>query len=335
MNFDAQILSARLLDVPQAARAAETIGIRTLWLAETQHDPFLPGALVAEHTSSLRFGTAVAISFARSPTTLAYTAWDLAQASNGRFILGLGTQVKAHIEKRFGMLWPESVVKKLREQILGIRALWLNWQTGEPLKIRGEYHRLTLMTPFFNPGPIDTPQIPIYIAGVNTGLARLAGEVSDGFIVHPFHSPRYLREVVYPAIEDGASGAGRQAGSIHRFITAFVATNRAEAEFARQQIAFYASTPSYRGVMALHGWADVAEELSARASRKQWAEMPALIDDKILETFAVVTDPQRLPRVLLDRYQGLADHLAIYLPFIPGERDVFWGRLAEAVNAAP
>ncbi|MBP1702559.1 MAG: luciferase family protein, partial [Chloroflexi bacterium] len=167
MYLDASLPPGPLAQVPGIARAAESLGFDALWSTETLHDPFLPGALVAEHTQRLQFGTAVAIAFARSPATLAYTAWDLAQISNGRFILGLGTQVKAHIERRFGMPWPESVVGKLHEQIQAVRAFWHTWQTGEPLNFRGEYYKLTLMSPFFNPGPISHPDIPIYIAGVN------------------------------------------------------------------------------------------------------------------------------------------------------------------------
>ena len=213
MYLDASLPPVSLKDVPAIAVAAERMGFDALWSTETTHDPFLPGALVAEHTQRLYFGTAVAIAFARSPATLAYTAWDLAQASSGRFILGLGTQVKAHVERRFGMPWPASVVGKLREQIAAIRAFWQTWQSGERLNFRGEYYKLTLMSPFFNPGPIPYPEVPIYLAGVNSGLARLAGECAAGFHAHPFHSPRYLREIVLPAIEQGAvkpAGRGRR-----------------------------------------------------------------------------------------------------------------------------
>jgi probable F420-dependent oxidoreductase len=283
--------------------------------------------LIAEHTQRLRFGTAVAIGFARSPAILAYTAWDLAQASGGRFILGLGTQVKAHIERRFGMPWPESPVNKLREQIAAIRALWQAWQSGERLNFRGEFYKLTLMSPFFNPGPIDHPQIPIFIAGVNTGLARLAGEAADGFHVHPFHSPRYLAEALLPAIEAGAAKAGRSRGEMQVSVTAFAASSPEEEAFTRQQIAFYASTPSYRPVMAAHGWEEAAEKLSALAARGQWGEMPALIDDEMLRTFAVVASPAEIPSALIERYQGLADRLALYVPFLPGKRDEFWESL--------
>jgi probable F420-dependent oxidoreductase len=328
MKFDASFTALSLADVPALARAAEAAGFDTLWTAETQHNPFLPGPLIAEHTRRLKFGTAIAVSFARSPADLAYLAWDLSQASGGRFILGLGTQVRAHIERRFGAAWPDSAVGLLREQIGALRAFWRTWQHGEPLNFRGRYYKLTLMTPFFNPGPIEHPEIPIYIAGVNTGLAGLAGEAADGFVVHPFHSPRYLQEVLLPAIEAGASGSDREPGSVAIFVTAFALTRPEEREYVRQQLAFYASTPSYRAVMALHGWQEAAEALSGLASRRRWEEMPALISDEMLATFATVADPAALGQALLDRYQGLADHLSLYLPFVPGERDAFWRRLA-------
>jgi len=327
MRIDTTLPPVFLNAVPDLARAAEAMGFDGIWPPETQHDPFLPGPLIAENTSKLQFGTAVAIGFARSPATMAYTAWDLAQASQGRFILGLGTQVKGHIERRFGMPWPESVVGKLREQIGAIRAFWKTWQSGERLNFRGEYYKLTLMSPFFNPGPNQYPHIPIYIAGVNTGLARLAGEVADGFHVHPLNSPSYLREVIIPAIEAGASQAGRSRSDVAVCVSAFVVTNPEEKHFMRQQISFYASTPSYRKVFALHGWEDVAEQLSGLAGRGNWGEMPDLVSDEILATFAVVADPDDVPYALRERYQGLADRLGLYIPFRPGERDDFWHRL--------
>jgi probable F420-dependent oxidoreductase/GxxExxY protein len=325
--LDSTLPPLPLSSVPEYARAAEAMGFDTLWTTETQHNPFLPGALIAEHTRNLRFGTAVAIGFARSPATLAYTAWDLAQASGGRFILGLGTQVRAHIERRFGMPWPESPVGKLREQIQAIRAFWHTWQTGERLNFRGDYYKLTLMSPFFDPGPIEHPDIPIYIAGVNTGLARLAGEVADGFHVHPLHSPRYLREVILPAISGGLQKSGREGDAVKLAVTAFAASTPEERDFVRAQIAFYASTPSYRRVFALHGWEETAQELSKLAARQRWAEMGSLIDDEMLAAFAVIADPEDLPAALEQRYRGLADHLTLYVPFTPGERDDFWQRL--------
>ncbi|MCP4141355.1 MAG: TIGR03617 family F420-dependent LLM class oxidoreductase [Chloroflexi bacterium] len=328
MKFDAVLPPMHLKDVPVVAKAAEEMGFDALWTTETQHDAFLPHALIAEHTSKMEMGTAVAISFARSPGDIAYTAWDLAAQSEGRFILGLGTQVKGHITKRFGMSWPDSVVGKLREQIGAVRALWNTWQTGERLSFNGDYYKLRLMTPFFNPGKIDYPEIPIYIAGVNTGLARLAGEVCDGFHAHPFNSPRYLREVLNPVIVEGASKNGRERENISVSLSAFVATSPEEANFARMQIAFYASTPSYKRVMAHHGWSETAEKLTGHAAKKEWAEMPMLITDEMLEEFVTYADsPAELPAALKKRYKGLVDRLTVYTPFVPGEKDDFWREL--------
>ncbi len=322
--FDATLPPVSLSDVPAIARAAESLGFATLWSTETMHDPFLPAALIAEHTKILGCGTAVAIAFSRSPANLAYTAWDLAQASAGRFILGLGTQVKAHIERRFGMPWPESVVGKLREQIEAVRAFWHTWQTNEPLSYRSEHYKLSLMSPFFNPGPIQYPDIPIYIAGVNTGLARLAGELAQGFHVHPFHTPRYLHEVILPAVEHGATRAGRSKGDVKISTSVFVVTSPEEEAFVRAQIAFYASTPSYRPVMELHGWGETAKQLSALAARGQWLDMAGLVSDEILNECAVIAPSSGLLAALTQRYNGVVDRLGIYIPFRPGERDDFW-----------
>lgn len=327
MIIDATLPLVSLSEVPDIARAAEEMGFNALWTTETMHDPFLPCSLIAEHTRKLSFGTAVAIAFARSPANLAYTAWDLSQASGGRFILGLGTQVKAHIERRFGMPWPESVVGKLREQIAAVRAFWNTWQTNQPLNFRGQHYKLTLMSPFFNPGAIKFPQIPIYIAGVNTGLARLAGETAQGFHAHPFHTAQYLRHVVLPAIHQGLLKAGRTRSEIKISTSAFVVSSAEEETFMRAQIAFYASTPSYRPVMELHGWQDTARQLSALAARGKWTEMPSLITDEMLHAVAIVAPTTDLPSSLLDRYHGLVDRLSLYIPFKPGERDEFWKQL--------
>jgi probable F420-dependent oxidoreductase len=330
MKLDASLPSLPLAQVPAIAEAAERTGFDALWTTETQHDPFLPCALIAEHTQLLNMGTAIAVSFARSPANLAYTAWDLAAQSGGRFMLGLGTQVKAHIERRFGMAWPESVTGKLREQIRAIRAFWDTWQNGTKLNFRGEHYKLTLMSPFFDPGPIAQPEIPIYIAGVNEGLARLAGELCEGFHVHPFHSVKYLQELILPAIEKGLLVHGRSRQQISVSVMAFVAANAEEQAFARSQLAFYASTPSYRTVMALHGWTQTAERLSAHAARGEWQAMPALITDEMLDAFCLTAEEAELADALKERYAGIADRLTLYTPFMPGEREEFWGRLAKA-----
>jgi probable F420-dependent oxidoreductase len=329
MRLDAALPPVHLGAVADVARAAEAVGFSALWTTETQHDPFLPHALIAGHTTHLQSGTAVAIAFARSPATLAYTAWDLAQLSGGRFILGLGTQVKAHIERRFGMPWPESVTGKLREQIHAIRAFWQCWQNGTPLNYRSEHYKLTLMSPFFNPGPIEHPEIPIYIAGVNTGLARMAGEMCEGFHVHPFHTRRYLREVILPAIAHGAEAAGRTRADVTVSASIFAAVDESQRESCRQQISFYASTPSYRPVMELHGWGEIAEKLSSLASRGQWGEMPRLINDEMLNEFCVQARKSELAETIHERYASLADRITLYLPFVPGSQDAFWNKLSE------
>jgi probable F420-dependent oxidoreductase len=329
MKLDASLPPLNLSAVSATSRAAETIGFDALWTTETQHDPFLPCTSIAEHTSKMNFGTAIAVSFARSPANLAYTAWDLAAQSNGRFILGLGTQVKAHIERRFGVPWPESPVKKLREQIQVIRAMWDNWQNGTKLNYRGEYYKITLMSPFFNAGAIEHPDIPIYIAGVNTGLAKLAGETCQGFHAHPFNTPRYLKEVILPAIEEGAKRTNRKREDVSVSVTAFIATSPEEMNFARAQIAFYASTPSYRPVMDLHGWSSVAETLSKHAAKGEWAEMPMLITDEMLSEFCLVTDEDKLGDELKKRYEGIADRLTLYTPFMVGEKDEWWRNIVK------
>ncbi|MFQ5942906.1 MAG: TIGR03617 family F420-dependent LLM class oxidoreductase [Anaerolineales bacterium] len=330
MKIDAQIAPSTLAGIPEVARGAEALGFDAIWSSETQHDPFLPLALVSEHTERMHFGTSVAIGFARSPATLAYTAWDLAEASKGRFVLGLGTQVKPHIERRFGMPWPESPVGKLRELIEAVHAFWQAWQTGERLNYRGEHYKLTLMSPFFNPGPIDHPHIPIYIAGVNPGLARLAGEVADGFHAHVYHSPRYLQEVVKPAISDGALKINRSSEKIQLSTAAFAVTEPGESDFVRSQIAFYASTPTYQPVMELHGWGETAERLQGLARKGAWGELAAQVDDEMLDTFAMVCGPEELPERLIERYEGLVDRLALYLPYVPGQRDEIWSSLIQA-----
>lgn len=335
MKIDTNIVVSNLRDVPALAQAAEAIGFDGLWSSETGHDPFLMSALVAEHTQRATLGTAIAVAFPRSPGTLAYLAWDLAALSNGRFILGLGSQVKAHIERRFGVKW-EPPVAKLRETILAMRALWDTWQNGTRLNFRGQFFKLTLMSPFFNPGPIPHPHIPIYIAGVNRGMCRLAGELCDGFHVHPFHSVRYLQEVTLPTIEEGLRISGRRRAEIELVSSILVIPSDTEAEReeanhrVRQQIAFYASTPSYAPVMELHGWGDVRERLSRLAAKRRWDEMPSLITDEMLDAFALSGNWEDLPGLIKTRYAGLLDRVMYYLPFVPGDMDDRWRGIVKA-----
>ena len=332
MKVDAGLAIRNLRKAPEAARQAEAIGFDAVWTAETQHEAFLPLPLVAEHTHKIQLGTAIAVAFARSPMILAHTAWDLSAQSGGRFILGLGTQVKAHIERRFGMTW-ESPAPKLREMILALRAIWGCWQNSTPLNFRGQFYKLTLMTPFFNPGPIDSPRIPIFIAGVNTHLCQLAGELADGFHVHPNHTVKYLREIVLTGIELGAAKAGRSRAEVQLSGTVFVITTEAEREAVRSQVSFYASTPSYRAVLDCHGWGEIGERLARLAARGRWEEMPREISDELLDAFAVTATPDELPGKLVTQYSGLLDRVTLYKPFVPGQDESDWRALVNGIHA--
>jgi probable F420-dependent oxidoreductase len=323
----------------RTARAAEELGFAGLWTSETKHDGFLPLAIAAGETSEMELGTSVAIAFSRSPMETAQTAWDLQDLSGGRFLLGLGTQVKAHITRRFSMPWDRPAAR-LREYILAVREIWRSFQDEGSPDFEGEFYRHTLMTPFFNPGPIEHPNIPVYIAGVNTRMARLAGETCDGFHVHPFHSPEYVRRTVKPAIFEGADEAGRDPGQVELATSAFVIpTGNAEEaaeqrESVRAQISFYASTPTYRTVLEAHGWEEVGERLGSMAREKKWRDMPALITDDMLAAFAIEAAPDEIGPALRDRYVGLIDRVALYLPFVPGERDEFWQTVVDSQRSA-
>jgi probable F420-dependent oxidoreductase len=331
MKFDALLNADTPAQIAAAAAATEQMGFDCLWAAETRHDPFLQLALAAQHTSSLTLGTAIAVAFARSPMHTAYVAWDLARYSQGRFILGLGTQVRAHIERRFAMPWDRPAAR-LRDYIQALRHIWQVWQQGGRLNYRGEFYKLSLMTPFFNPGPIDHPHIPIYIAGVNQKLCELAGELCDGFHVHPLHSAAYLRERIRPWAQTGVERAGRDLAQVAFCATVFAIVGDSEAERAahrqavRQQISFYASTPSYRPVLELHGWGEISEQLGRLAIRQQWQAMPALITDDMLEVFAIESTWDEIGARIQRRYQGLLDRVMLYHPFLPGEQDANWQR---------
>ncbi len=326
-----------LKNMDETTRAAESLGFAGLWTSETKHDAFLPLAIAANATENLELGTSVAIAFSRSPMETAQTAWDLQDLSDGRFILGLGTQVKAHITRRFSMPW-SSPAARLREYILAVRAIWESFQSEGGLKFEGEFYQHTLMTPFFNPGPIEHPEIPIYIAGVNERLAQLAGETCDGFHVHPFHSPEYLRRTILPAISEGAESASRKTEDVELATSVFVITGENEEETTerresiRAQISFYASTPTYRTVLEAHGWENVGDELGNMAREKKWREMPALITDEMLVAFALEAAPDEVGPALKERYDGLMDRAALYIPFISGERDDFWRTVSESMD---
>jgi probable F420-dependent oxidoreductase len=329
MKIDIGLLLHDLSEMPKIARAAEEMGFDGLWTFETAHEAFLPLVLAAEHSQRLTLGTSIAVAFARSPAILAHISWDLARFSKGRFVLGLGTQVKAHNERRFGVKW-EKPVQKMRETILAIKAFWECWQNGTRLDFRGEFFQLTLMTQFFNPGPHDYPRIPVYIAGVNQRMCQLAGELCEGFHVHPLNSPRYVREVILPNIRIGFDAGSRRpegfelSSAIFVIPTDDVLRAKQRENEVRQEIAFYASTPPYRPVFDLHGWGDVADQLRALAARGKWNDMAVLISEEMLDTFATRGTWEALPAMVLQKYAGLLDRVSYYLPFSPKQDGDGW-----------
>ncbi len=335
VHFDAHLVYRSLQEIPDIVKAAERLGFDGLWTSETDHDAFLGAAVAAEHSARLMIGTSIALAFTRSPTALAYTAWDLGQLSEGRFALGLGTQVRAHIVRRFGMPW-DPPAPKLRDVIGAIRAVWASWSERRSLDYRGRYFTLSLMTPFFMPPP-PAPALRLEIAGVGARMCRLAGEVADGFHVHPFHTRRYLREIVMPQIEAGLARSDRARRDVAVSASVFVAAGT-DAEVTaglrdiRRHLAFYASTPAYRGVLDLHGWTDVGEALSRRAARGEWQEMPALVTDEMLEAAALWGPPDEVAARLRAEYGGQADRVRIYDALVPGQRDTTWRALIDGVR---
>ncbi|NJL95316.1 MAG: TIGR03617 family F420-dependent LLM class oxidoreductase [Anaerolineae bacterium] len=323
MRFDVYIHPNDLRSVPDLAQHLENEGFHAIWTPETNHNPYFPLVLAGHATQRLQLGTGIAVAFARSPTVTAMEAWDLARLTNGRFILGLGTQIKAHITRRFGMPW-DSPVARLREYIEGMRALWDTFQNNARLNYRGEHYKLTFMTPFFQPEPLEHPHIPIFTGGVQAAMCQLAGELSQGFHVHPFHTADYLRNFILPNLEVGLARSGRTRAELQLICAIFVVTNLEEAREVKSQIAFYASTPGYRGVLEQHGWGDLQDRLSGLIRRSRWEELPEQISDEMLAHFAVVAPAQELAAAVEARYRGLLDRVAYYFPYVMGEREALW-----------
>jgi probable F420-dependent oxidoreductase len=302
------------------AQKAEAGGYDAVWAAETSHDPFMPLLLAAEHTERIGLGTAIAVAFARNPMTVASLAWDLNGYADGRFLLGLGSQIKPHIEKRFSMPWSHPA-SRMQEFISAMRAIWDCWQNGTKLDFRGDFYTHTIMTPFFNPGSNDTGPPKVFLAAVGEGMTRVAGEVADGMLVHGFTTERYLREVSMPTIEAGLKISGRTRKDFQVSYPAFVVTGDTEEEMAaasegtRKQIAFYASTPSYRPVLDLHGWGQLQTELNVLSKQGEWDEMGRRIEDDVLETFAVSGTPEEIPGRLHRRFGDLVDRVSLYMPY--------------------
>lgn len=313
-------LPGDLDDVPLVAQDLERHGFAGVWTSETNHDPFLPLLLAGRATTRLQVGTAIAVAFARSPMTLATTAHDLQRATRGRFVLGLGSQVRAHVERRFSMPW-SAPVPRMREYVAALRAIWSAWQEGTPLRFRGEHYRHTLMTPVFVPEPHEWGAPPVHLAAVGPGMTRLAGEVADGLLAHAFTTARYLRERTLPALAEGLVAAGRAREQVSVSLPGFVVTGATEeertaaADAVRRQIAFYGSTPAYRPVLELHGWAALADELhelSVGRREDRWTAMRDLVDDEVLAAFAVVADPADVGREVRARFGGLVDRFSVY-----------------------
>jgi probable F420-dependent oxidoreductase len=334
--LDAALLSTGIDDVEGTARDLEARGYAGVWASEADHDPFLPLLTAGLATERLQVGTAIAVAFARSPMTLAMTSHDLQRYTRGRFVLGLGSQVKPHVERRFSMPWSPPV-ERMREYVAALRAIWSAWQDGTRLRFQGEHYRHTLMTPMFSPPAHEWGAPPVHLAAVGPGMTRLAGEVADGLLAHGFTTARYLRERTLPVLAEGLAAAGRSREEVTVSLPGFVVTGRSDAERAeaaaavKATIAFYGSTPAYRPVLELHGWDSLADELHALSvSRREdkWTAMRDLVDDEVLSTFAVVGEPHEVGPAVRERFDGLVDRFSVYASY-PAPLDL-WDPLAQA-----
>jgi probable F420-dependent oxidoreductase len=313
-------IGSELAGVAGAAKLQEELGFDGIWAAETNHDPFLALTLAAEHTERLQLGTGIAVAFARSPMTLAQTAYDLNAFAEGRFLLGLGSQIKPHITRRFSMPWSHPAAR-MREFILAMQAIWTCWSDDSKLDFQGDFYTHTLMTPFFTPGPNEFGAPPVFLAAVGELMTTVAGEVADGMLVHGFTTESYLRDVTVPALGVGLDKGGRTRAELQLSLPAFVVTGTTEEEMAaarkgvQGQIAFYGSTPAYRGVLEHHGWGDLQTELKPMSKEGRWEEMGELIDDEVLNAFAVVAEPHQVGPKLLERFGDLVDRVSFYAPY--------------------
>jgi probable F420-dependent oxidoreductase len=337
VRVDGTTMTAKPEDTPAAARELEQLGYDGVFTAETSHDPFLPITLAALETERIELGTGIAVAFARNPMTMATIGNDLQLYTRGRFILGLGSQIKPHIEKRFSMPWSHPA-DRMREFILAMRAIWGSWADGGKLDFRGKYYRHTLMTPFFNPGPNPHGNPKVFLAAVGERMTEVAGEAADGILLHGFTTEQYVREVTLPALERGWAKAGKQRSDFELSGPMFVVTGTNDEEYenarrgTKQQIAFYGSTPAYRGVLELHGWGDLQGELNRLSKQGDWVEMGELIDDDMLGTFAVTGEPEEIPGRLLARYGDIVDRVSFYAPYKSDPER--WARVVEGFKTA-
>ncbi|MDA4110331.1 LLM class F420-dependent oxidoreductase [Mycolicibacterium holsaticum] len=320
-------ISSQLTDVARAAGELERRGYDCCWTAEVNHDPFLPLVLAAEHTTRIELGTSIAVAFARNPMTVANVGWDLQDYSKGRFVLGLGSQVQAHIEKRFSMPWSRPVAR-MREFVLALHAIWECWRDGTRLQFEGDFYTHKLMTPMFTPEPQSYPFPKVFVAAVGEAMTEMCGEVADGVLAHAFTTKRYFEEVTIPALQRGMARSGRNRRDFQVSAPVFVVTGQDEAEVAAnavgtcKQIAFYGSTPAYRKVLELHGWGDLHTELHRLSLQGQWDAMGTLIDDEVLDTFAVVAPIGEVATAIRDRCDGVIDRVLIGFPRTIGEDTV-------------
>jgi probable F420-dependent oxidoreductase len=315
-----RIYTTAPLEDPREARTLyaelEEIGYDGAFSFEAKHDPFLPLAVAAEHTSRIQLGTAIAIAFARNPMNLANLAYDLQVLTGGRFLLGLGSQVRPHIEKRFSSAWGRPAAR-MREIVVAVRAIFDAWEGRAPLDHRGDYYTHTIMIPAFDPGPNPFGPPPIYTAGYGPRMVQVAGEVADGFIAHPFNSRESHLRHTLPALERGLEISGRSRDALDVIAVAMVVTGDTEQELeavkrsARGQLAFYGSTPAYRPVLDCHGWGDLHPRLNRLSKEGRWDEMADLIDDEMLETICVVGERDGIASKLLARMEGIADGVSL------------------------
>jgi probable F420-dependent oxidoreductase len=330
-------LNANLNEIPERARELESAGYDGAYTFEGPHDPFLPVLLAAEHTERLELSTAIAVAFARNPMTLAQTAYDLQSASEGRFILGLGSQIRPHIEKRFSMPWSKPAAR-MRELVLALRAIWRAWNEGEALRFKGEFYTHTLMTPFFSPGrnPFGPPRV--FLAGVGPRMTEVAGEVADGFFVHPLHSERSIAELTLPALRTGLARSGRNLAAYEVSAQLLVAAGESDEEQAKArdavktQIAFYGSTPAYRPVLECHGFGAVGEELNGLSKRGEWGAMARLVPDALLEAVAVCGKPAAIAAEVRRRCAGYATRVSLVAPYAPDPEA--WADVARAIRGS-
>lgn len=320
MKIDVIDIGADIVGAAQKAVEAEQAAYDGYTIAEVDHDPFLPLVQAAARTSTIELGTCIAGAFSRSPTNLAHIAWDLQEFSGGRFTLGLGPLVEAHVRGRFAMPW-SAPAPRMRELVQAVRAVWECWRTGGPLAFEGDHYRLSLMPPFFRPSPLTHADPAIFVAAVGERMTEVAGEVGDGWVPHAFTTLDYLRERSLPALKRGLARRSPQLGDVAIAAPVFVVTGRTEEEMmgaaaaTRQQIAFYASEPTYRGVLAHHGWEQAQDELVGLVQAGRMPEMGAVIDDAMLEAFAVVAEPDQVVERVEKRLDGLVDRVSFYTAY--------------------